>query len=391
MALLESFIYTQDAMRDYLNVLDDDGQVAIVGDAPGGNTFMLTRLFVTAMTELERQGMSQGEAGRHIAITFDQRPGPYQWSMVVRKRAIDPSESERLNDIATEHKVMPIAIPGKPSAAYMISPLLVQVNLVAQGTLDLAALVADQHKQGFDMSPCPDNRPFVLDLSTSPWTAFTTSPSLTILLGLAIGSTLFFAVLALGISGRRRASPAWIGYFLALGVGFMLVEIPLIQKLILPLGYPTLSLTVILFSLLLGGGGGALYSQRLDGPTLSRYGAKCALGVAIIAGILILVSGPLGNFLLQISLAARCGVVAAMILPLGFLLGTPFPTGIRLLTARDEAAAESVPLLWALNGTASVVGSIFAAVGAKMGGFSFVLAVGAVIYLLAGTFLARKS
>jgi uncharacterized membrane protein YfcA len=72
----------------------------------------------------------------------------------------------------------------------------------------------------------------------------------------------------------------WLCYFLALGVGFMMVEIPLIQKLILPLGYPTLSLTVILFSILLGGGIGSWFSQRFDDQKLARWAAVCALLVA---------------------------------------------------------------------------------------------------------------
>ena len=61
----------------------------------------------------------------------------------------------------------------------------------------------------------------------------------------------------------------------------MLVEIPLTQKLILPLGYPTLALTVILFALLLGGGGGAWFSQRFEGRALRRCAALAALAVAL--------------------------------------------------------------------------------------------------------------
>jgi hypothetical protein len=68
-------------------------------------------------------------------------------------------------------------------------------------------------------------------------------------------------------------------YFSLLGVGFMLVEIPLAQKIILPLGYPTLALTTILFSILLGGGIGAWFSQRVQNvAALRRYAAICALG-----------------------------------------------------------------------------------------------------------------
>ena len=109
----------------------------------------------------------------------------------------------------------------------------------------------------------------------------------------------------------------------------------------------------------------------------------CALGVVVLALGIGAMSDSLSNFLLPLPLVARCALVALLLLPLGFVLGTPFPSGMRLLGANGQA----VPLIWALNGTASVVGSIGAAVGAKIYGFNGTLAIGAAIYAFAALLL----
>jgi hypothetical protein len=389
MALLESYIYTQDAFHDYLSALDDDGEVAIVGDSP----LLLARLFVTGMSELKSQGLTEAQAGQHMAVTYFPQPGPYQWALVIKKRAFTAAENKAMLDSAKERQIVPIWISGQsyPTWPYVGDLGLDLVAPVASGGLSLDAMIrkfAQMKPTAFDLTPCPDNRPFVLDLGLSPFTAFTSSPSLSILLGCALAGTVIFAALALVIGGRGRTSPKWILYFLALGIGFMLVEIPLIQKLVLPLGYPTLSLTVILFALLLGGGAGALFSQRFSDGGLRRHAQMCALGVVALVLIFAAISGPLGEVLLRMPLLLRCGLTAVLLLPLGFLLGTPFPSGIRLLTGgEDEPEHNAVPLIWALNGTASVVGSIAAAVGAKAGGVTAVMAAGAVVYLLAAGLL----
>ncbi|MEO6908641.1 MAG: hypothetical protein ABI210_12205, partial [Abditibacteriaceae bacterium] len=174
-------------------------------------------------------------------------------------------------------------------------------------------------------------------------------------------------------------------YFLALGIGFMLVEIPLLQQLILTLGYPTLSITVILFSLLLGGGIGARFSQRYEAAKLAKWAMTSALLVAVITAIATFLLPTVQNSLLALPIIARCFVIAIGLLPLGFFLGAPFPCGLRLF---DRSGATSfIPLMWGVNGVASVIGSLCAAMGAKMWGFPMMLNLGALIYLVAAGLL----
>ena len=388
-ALLESFIYTTDAFDDYLGALEPNGQLAIVGDA----TPLLARLYATAFQHFTDLGQTTAQAGAHIAVVYYPQPGPYQWALIVRPNPIPANDAARMNETAKARGIYPLWIPGQ-AASNEIFPF---------GALGGGALTMDGFVNSgltlpgappLDLSPAPDNRPFVLDLSTSPWAIFSEPDladptrqrlsSLAILLGLSLLATLLFAATLIGARarGEKRAlggAALQVGYFLALGVGFMLIEIPLIEKLILPLGYPTLSLTVILGSILLGGGAGAAWSQKFEGDKLRSHAQACALGVAIFAALFGVLSGAFSDLLLPLPLVVRCILAALVLLPLGFLLGTPFPAGLRLWSANQREGF--VPLVWALNGTASVLGSIVAAVAAKQIGFGAVLSVGAVIYL----------
>ncbi len=416
-ALLESFIYTSDAFNDYLGALDEDGEVAIVGDAPR----LLARLFSTATAHFKAQGLSEREAGTHLSVMFFPQPGPYQWALIVRKNPFPAAQTAQMLDDARARQLFPIWLPDRAASDQLFS---IPFGSLGSGALSLDGFINAGRKPreqddpngatttvpGVNFAPCPDDRPFVLDMGLSPFTIFSASPSLSILLGLSVLSTLGFAVFLLGRGPNRARNARSTLYFLCLGVGFILVEIPIIQKLTLPLGYPTLSLSVILFSLLLGGGAGAGFSQRYDGKKLRAHAQKCALGVALGAVLFGALSASLSAVMLSMPLFLRCIVAALALLPLGFLLGTPFPSGLRLLESDEPATdtresdepetnadtnadtnAEKVPLIWALNGTASVAGTLAAAVLAKGYGFSAVLTVGAAIYLVAAALLARKS
>jgi hypothetical protein len=107
------------------------------------------------------------------------------------------------------------------------------------------------------------------------------------LLGISTALVAIFVVGPLIVAGRGQARPrgwvAWLVYFGALGAGFMLIEVSVLQNFVLLLGHPVYSLTVTLFSLLLGTGLGAGWSRRLDGVSLRRSGAQAILIVALIA------------------------------------------------------------------------------------------------------------
>jgi hypothetical protein len=176
--------------------------------------------------------------------------------------------------------------------------------------------------------------------------------------------------------GREALGPTL--YFAGLGAGFLLVEVALVQKLVLVLGYPTLSLTVILFTLLLAGAaGGAQANRGTPAQATQRLPAVFALLVAlqVIGGWAL---PTLGDLVLAQPLPLRVAAVVAVVAPLGFLMGQPYPTGLRWL---GVARPRWVPLAWAVNGVLSVTGSVLAASAASLWGYRCVMLLGGLLYL----------
>ncbi|HUT15641.1 MAG TPA: hypothetical protein VMY98_05290, partial [Anaerolineae bacterium] len=167
-------------------------------------------------------------------------------------------------------------------------------------------------------------------------------------------------------------------YFSCLGLGFLFVEMPLLQQFILFLGQPAYSFSLVLFSILLFSGLGSLVSPRLP---------LRALLLILVAVVLVypLCLSRLFALAMGWSLTMRLIVVVLSLAPLGFLLGLPLAGGICLL---EERAPQLIPWAWAVNGCASVVSSILAVMGAVTFGFSRVLLAGALAYLLAWLTLA---
>jgi hypothetical protein len=173
-------------------------------------------------------------------------------------------------------------------------------------------------------------------------------------------------------------------YFALLGFAFLLVEIPLLQRFILYLGNTAYAVTAVLFALLFFSALGSRWSHRI--PLLLSL-----IMVVILILSIPLFLPPLFKWTLGLPLAARLGITVLILSPLGFFMGIPFPTGIRSLTRQgqsktqgDEATYRTdIPWIWAVNGAASVVSPIIAALLALTFGFSVVLWLGALCYAAA--------
>ena len=179
-----------------------------------------------------------------------------------------------------------------------------------------------------------------------------------------------------------------IGFFLAIGLGFMLFEISLIQRFVLFLGYPTYSLSVILFSLLIFLGWGSRLSQYL----VDRHRPALVGGVLAIAVLALFYAKGLPlvqDRLLSSPLLVRAAVTSLVLAPLGLVMGIFFPLGIRVASAIHK---DWVPWAWGINGCASVTAGILAVVLAMSFGFAFVWALSVAIYALgvAGLLLTTR-
>lgn len=168
-------------------------------------------------------------------------------------------------------------------------------------------------------------------------------------------------------------------YFGLIGLAFLLVEIPLIQRFILFLGQPAYAVTAVLFTLLMFSGIGSQFSARVS----QRLALALLVALALCLPLLL---PRLFALTLGFPFPQRLGVTVVVLAPLGFLMGIPFPAGIAWLMGREtdqsRPPAESplVPWAWAVNGAASVVSSVLAALLALSFGFSSVLVIGAMCY-----------
>ncbi len=176
---------------------------------------------------------------------------------------------------------------------------------------------------------------------------------------------------------KVRAGRKWSFalYFLLLGVGFMFIEIPLIQKFTLYLGHPVYAFATALAVLLAASGAGSLASVRLRERWWLPF-----LVVAALTVLLPLLADRLMAATLGWAFGARIALVVAQLAPLGFFLGMPFPLGISVIASREEAL---IPWAWAVNGCASVAGPAAAVLLAATEGHNAVLFVAAACYVLA--------
>ncbi|MFO0970403.1 MAG: hypothetical protein U0793_33060 [Gemmataceae bacterium] len=172
--------------------------------------------------------------------------------------------------------------------------------------------------------------------------------------------------------------------FAAVGLGFMLVEIGIVQKSVLFLGNPMYSLAVVLASLLVSAGLGSSLAAAAgwDARRVNAVAGPlvCALLLALTLGL-----NPLFYATLHLPLGLRMALVVAVNLPLGLLMGMFFPSGLQ---AVRRVAPGFVPWAWGINGCASVYGSILAILIAMLHGFNTVLLSGAIVYAV-GLLAAR--
>ena len=246
----------------------------------------------------------------------------------------------------------------------------------------------------FDLRPPVDDRPFFANYFTwrqvpetleemgHTWAPFGGAGYFVLLALLTLVTAAAALLLVVPLAaGRLRGEGAtlppglrwWsLGYFGLLGIGYLFVEIPLMQRYILLVGRPTAALAVVLLALLVSSGVGSVLSPRLPWRA-------AALGVAALAAAYPHLLAPLTNAALHLPLGWRLVVAALSIVPLGFLMGTMFPRGIAVLADRSP---RLIPWAWAVNGTLSVISAVGAALLALDRGFGMVITAGAACYLL---------
>lgn len=387
--LTENSLYTVEAFQEYLDHLTDQGVLTITRWVFDG-----LRLVSLAQEACAARGL---DAAAHLAIVRHDRVATF----LLKKSPFTPDEVRRLAALARRLGFDVLYAPGV-EAPHMTREA---PEMARTGTslADYRRLILAADRTRFieqyplDIRPTTDDRPFFFHttrLRNQFRTAFGRSmlfgnglSALLTLIGISAALVLLFVLAPLAIGGGRprRGWGPWLAYFAALGAGFMLLEVALLQRFVLLLGHPVYSLTVTLFSLLLGTGLGSAIGRLIpDGRV--RRATSWALAAAAAAGLAAAAVLPwLIDAVIAWPLPARVAIAAATLLPLGIVLGLPLPGGMRLLAA---CRPEIVPWGWGINGAFSVVGATLAVFVAMNWGFSVTLMTAAGVYAAAAGLLA---
>ena len=177
----------------------------------------------------------------------------------------------------------------------------------------------------------------------------------------------------------KGAFPLFV-FFASIGLGFMLIEISQMQRLIVFLGHPVYGLSVVLFSLLLSSGLGSYTTHKIVNPKQTG-----TAGLRLILLLLILVIFGLLTPLLITNFQGattplRILIAVTILFPLGLFMGMPFPIGMKLAASKSEALT---PWLWGINGAMSVVASVLAVVIAISFSISSSFWTGFAVYIIA--------
>ena len=389
--LTENTLYTVEAFDDYLDHLTDDGVLTMTRWVFDG-----LRLISLAQAAVEKRGWSLSD---RIAIVRYQRVATF----LFKRTPFTERELATLHDTSARLGFEVLYAPSDED-----TKPIEDEDVDGTSTADYARLVRASDPREFyarfpsDIRPTTDDRPFFFHttkLENQFSVAFGRSmlfgnglSALLTLLGISAALVALFVLGPLVIAGRGAERPrgwfAWLVYFGALGAGFMLIEVAILQRFVLLLGHPVYSLTVTLFSLLLGTGLGAAWSRRFDQQSLGRTGAIALVTVAAIAVAVIAVVTPLINWAVPFTRATRMAIAVATLVPVGLALGIPMPTGIRLLSSR---APDMVAWAWGMNGALSVLGATLAIFIAMNWGFQATLLAASVTYMIGlGAFLRAR-
>lgn len=383
-ALTENFIYTRQALEQYLDHLKPDGIVDITRPLlrPPRETL---KLAVTWVQVLSERGEAHPES--HIVILAGQGQGSFfgvPWGLtMVKKSPFTESEVATIEAWANERQFQVAYAPFGRGRGQLAKYLVASPD-------ERARILADDPR---DMTPATDDRPFFFhfypwrDLFTFRWLE-ADEPQLSIAVILMLSTLVMVTTLSavfillplarhrLPRAGAPRAA-AFV-YFAALGLGFILIELALLQKLTIFLGGPTYTMAVTLFAILFFSGLGSLASRRLIADPLRLIGIALPV-LAVLAVVASVALGPVTNRLLGLSHAGRIAAAVAMIAPLGLCMGVPFPAGL-LLVGRQQP--ELTPWAWGINACMTVMGTVLCIMLSTAYGFSRTMQIGAVVYLI---------
>ena len=384
-SLAEEYQFTVEGFVSALERLDEEGVLATVRwlQVPPSESL---RTFALAVEAVEHTGGIPAQS--LVALrSYNQmlilvRQGPFTTAELATVREF---AGDRFFDLV----YAPDIDPGEVNLYnVLLSP---DYYLAFTGLLQATDRTAWLEEYTFDVGPPTDDRPFfghfyrwrqadeVLAMAGHVWQPFGGAGYL-VLLGLlavaiaAAGLLILLPLLGLGrvrAALGRRETFYRLSTFGFLGLAYLLVEVPLLQRFILILGHPSYAMATVLGAILMFSGLGSLLSRRVSG----RMAMLAVVGLVLLYQVGL---AQISDTLLGLPLAARVILAVVGLGPLGILMGIPFPSSLNSL---QESAPGLMVWAWGINGALSVVASVLAALAALSWGFGAVLLLGALCYL----------
>lgn len=403
-ALSEDYVYTVEALREYIRHLAPSGYLSItrwVKNPPRDSL----KLMATAVAALRGEGIV--EPARHLALVR----GWQTSTLLVKRTAFSLAEVEGIETFCRARSF---------DVAYTFATQEEETNrfnILHEPVFFRAAtaLAGDDSESFIEtypyiVRPATDDRPFfhhffrwsvlreVVQLKERGGAALLEAGYLILVavLAVAVVCSLFLIMTPLllfrrRMPGRAPPIPRWrvLCYFLAIGIGYLFIEIAFMQKFVLFLHHPVYAISVSVASFLAASGIGSILVQRWEAGLRVGLLLKAVVGgIALISLCSIFWLGEIFTWATGFSFAARLVLTAALIAPLGLLMGMPFPLALGSLARH---APGLIPWAWGINGCGSVISSMLATLLAIHYGFSTVVVVAALLYLgLIGCFPGPK-
>lgn len=385
MTLSENSLYTVEAWRIFYQHLNPGGLITFTRWNSQVEKIQTSRMFALAWATLISEGASN--PSERIALVGS---GPVA-TILVSNQPLSGADLKELRTISNRYgfKIFfaPDQAPTDPDLKRVVATkTLVELSHLSRGVLDF--------------SPVYDSSPFffnslrlsylrsadLYEIARNHGLGGGSLRALLFLLTFLVATLILLAIAILLPVTRWAEIPVrWdytamsgVVYFIAIGLGFMLTEMAMMQQLSVFLGHPIYSLIVVLTGLTLATGIGSLASEQLHLNSNAHGRAPAIVSAAIII-VYSLVVLPLIHSYAYMALPYRAAMSLALVVPVGFVLGFCFPVGLRWMTKlrRDD----SLPWMWALNGAASVVAGFVAIIVSMEASITISVVIAAALYL----------